>query len=91
MSQDQTLLRVHLLPNAQRNEITGFEGETLRIRVTAQPVKGKANKALISFLSKSLGIRKSDVIIEKGETSRQKVVRVNGLTPVEIQERIKAL
>jgi len=91
MSHDKTLLQVHLQPNAKQNEIIGFEGDILRIKVTAQPIKGKANKALIDLLSKSLGVRKSNIAIEKGETSKQKVILIQGLTMIQIKNTLGKL
>lgn len=91
MSQDKTQLQVHLQPNARRNEITGFEGDTLKIKVTAQPIKGKANKVLIDLLSKSLGVRKSDIVLVKGETSKHKMILIQGLTMIQIKALINKL
>lgn len=70
----QTRLMVQVHPNAHRNEIKGFAGEVLHIRIAAPPVEGKANKELIQFLSELLGIGKSSITIEKGAGSRKKVI-----------------
>ena len=56
-------LRVRVVPRAKKNEITGVEGETLKVRIAAQPVRGKANEALGEFLAQALGIRKRQVEI----------------------------
>ncbi|MBI1300851.1 MAG: DUF167 domain-containing protein [Alphaproteobacteria bacterium] len=81
--QTQTIT-VKLTPGAKRNEVIGWEedlfGErTLKIQVTAIPEKGKANKAMIDLLSKEWKIPKSAITIKRGETSRTKVLVVEGL------------
>lgn len=79
---------VRLIPRAARSEIVGFEGEVLRVRVTAPPVDGRANAALIELLATMLGVRKADVRIVAGQTSRQKVIAVDGLATDEVRRRI---
>jgi uncharacterized protein (TIGR00251 family) len=68
---------VRLQPRASRNEIAGLQGSSLRIRVTAPPVDGLANDALIDFLSDSLGVSRRNVCIVTGQSSRTKVVEVS--------------
>ncbi|MEK6196526.1 MAG: DUF167 domain-containing protein [Deltaproteobacteria bacterium] len=70
-------LRVKATPNANRNEIIGWEhdplvGPVLRVRIQSPPVDGKANKALAVFLAKSFGLSKSQIHLTKGTTSRIK-------------------
>ncbi len=77
-------ITVKLTPGAKKNEIQGWEedlfGEkTLKVCVTAIPEKGKANAALIKLLSKEWKIPKSAISIIRGETSRVKVLEVDGL------------
>jgi uncharacterized protein (TIGR00251 family) len=79
-------LRVH--PNAPRNEVIGFSGEVLGVRVAAPPVKDKANKELIAFLSQILGVNKSSLTIIKGRTSRNKVIAIDGLSQEQIMKRL---
>ena len=79
-------LRVH--PNAARNQIIGFADGTLRVRIAAPPVKGKANKELIAFLSQLLGVSKSSIAIVQGHTSRNKVIAINGLSQEDIMKRL---
>jgi hypothetical protein len=79
---------VHVVPRARKNEIAGQMGDAIKVRLTAPPVEGKANKALIAFLADQLGVRKSQVEIVAGETSRNKVISVVGLSPVEVEERL---
>jgi uncharacterized protein (TIGR00251 family) len=66
-----------------------FEDGVLYLRIAAPPVKGKANAALLAFLSDILGASKSRLSIEKGTTSRMKVVAIDGISQEEVKERIK--
>lgn len=80
--------RVRVVPRASRDEVAGLQGEALRVRLTAPPVEGAANRALVDFLAKRLGVRKGQVRILSGETSRDKVVAVEGLSAEEVQARL---
>jgi uncharacterized protein len=80
---DRIRFEVRLTPNAGRDEITGIGEDAdgkphLKVRVTAIPEKGKANKALIALLSKSLKVPKGAIAIVSGETSRVKTVEIAG-------------
>ena len=79
---------VRVVPRASRNEIAGVHGDALKVRLTAPPVEGKANEALIAFLAKRLGVRKSQVEIMAGATSRRKMIRVIDLSAQEVEERL---
>lgn len=68
---------VRLQPRASKNEIAGLQGSSLKIRVTAPPIEGLANQALIDFLSESLGTSRRNVCIVSGHSSRTKVVEVS--------------
>ncbi|EKD67381.1 MAG: hypothetical protein ACD_48C00442G0003 [uncultured bacterium] len=71
-------LTIKVLPRSSRNEIVGtLPDGTLKIKLTAPPVDGEANKKLIELLSKEFGVAKSKVKIVKGETSRMKVVEID--------------
>ena len=72
-------------PNASKNEIIKSE-EGLKVKITAQPIDGKANKALIEYLSKQLKIPKSSIEILKGETSKEKTVLIKPRTPEDIDK-----
>jgi uncharacterized protein (TIGR00251 family) len=74
---DAVRFSVRLQPRASKNEIAGLLGSSLRIRVTAPPVDGLANEALIELLSDSLGISRRSVCIVSGQSSRTKVVEVS--------------
>ena len=73
-------LPVQVYPNAARNEITGCIDGVLHIKIAAPPVKGKANRELVDFLSRRLGISKGSIDIIKGHTSRNKIIAVDGLS-----------
>ncbi len=72
-SEGRIALRV--TPNAKANAIS-IEGGQLKIRVTVVPEDGKANKAVIALLAKALGVSKSSITIVRGETARDKLVRI---------------
>jgi len=77
---------VRVVPRASKDEIVGIHGDALKVRLTAPPVEGRANKALIVFLAKRLGVRKSQVEIVAGATSRRKMIRIIGLLAQEVEE-----
>ena len=81
-------LLIKVTPDASRNEITGLSGGILQVKIAAPPERGKANRELITFLSRVLGVKKSAVTIIKGETSRNKAITVEGMTREDILERI---
>jgi uncharacterized protein (TIGR00251 family) len=68
---------VHLQPRASKNEIAGLHGGALKVRLTAPPVEGVANEALIDFLSQSLDIPRRNVCIVSGFSSRNKVIEAS--------------
>jgi uncharacterized protein (TIGR00251 family) len=85
------LLAVKILPGASRNEICGWLGETLKVKLTAPPVDGRANDALVEFLAEKLGLPRRSVALTRGETARQKVVRIDGLTLTEARARLSSI
>lgn len=80
-------VRVH--PRAKRNAVAGELGDALKLSLTAPPVEGKANQACIEFLAELLSVAKSSVSIAAGETSRQKIVRVAGLSAAQVRARLE--
>ena len=84
-----TTLRVHLTPRSARDEVLGLEGDVLRARVTAPPVEGRANEALLRLLAEALGVPKSSLRIVRGQRSREKLVSVEGLDAAEVQRRLE--
>ena len=75
----ELILKVYLQPKSSRNEIVGPHRDGIKIRVTAPPVEGKANDALIRFLAGKLGIPPSKIEIIKGHHSREKMLRISGM------------
>lgn len=72
-SEDGIELKIRIVPNSSRNEII-FEEEFIKVKITAQPIENKANKALIEFLSKRFKIPKTSIKILRGETSKEKTL-----------------
>lgn len=70
-------IKVYVQPGAKKSQVAGMHGDTIKIRIHSPPVEGKANDALILFLSKILGVRKSSLQIEKGDKSRTKTIAVH--------------
>ena len=85
---EQTRLSIRVKPNARCNDVSGLDEDILLVSVAAPPVKGKANRELVSFLSEMLHLRKSDIVVEKGATSRRKRLLVKGLTRSQIMQRL---
>ena len=81
-------LAVRVTPRARKNEIVGVAGGALKLKLAAPPVEGAANASLCAFLAEKLGVRKSAVSLIAGQTSRQKVVRVEGVTTDEVLARL---
>jgi uncharacterized protein (TIGR00251 family) len=84
-----TILPVRAQPGARKNEIRGEQDGMLKVSVTQPPEKGKANQALIALLSKSLSLRRSQLELIAGETSRQKQLLVRDVTPEDLSHRIE--
>jgi uncharacterized protein (TIGR00251 family) len=82
------ILPVRAVPRASKNEIRGIHGEALKVRLQAPPVEGKANQALIRFLSEALAVPRSQITIASGETGRNKTVLITGLSKPELIRKI---
>ncbi len=70
------LVKVKIVPNSSKNDII-IEDEFIKVKVTAQPIENKANKALIEYLSKTFKVSKTSIEIVKGETSKEKTLLFN--------------
>jgi len=79
---------VKVQPRARKNAITGEVGDALKLSVTAPPVDSKANNACIELLAKLLKVSRSSVTIASGETSRKKLIRIAGLSAIELKKRL---
>lgn len=90
MERNRTTIAIKVQPNASKNAITGFKDNTLCLKIAAPPVKGRANRELVSFLSRLLGVGRDSVTIQSGHTSRTKTIAVVGLDRQQILERLGA-
>lgn len=79
-------IKVH--PRARKNAITGVIGDALKLALTAPPIEGRANHAVIEFFAELFEIPRSSVTIASGETSRNKQVRITGLTRAAVATRL---
>jgi uncharacterized protein (TIGR00251 family) len=79
-------VKVH--PRAKKNAITGAVGDALKLSLTTPPVEGRANEACIEFFAKLLKVPRSSVTIASGQSSRNKVIRVVGLSAEEVRGRL---
>jgi uncharacterized protein len=84
-----TTLRVYVQPKASRNELVGIHEGTLKVRLTAPPVEGEANKECAKFLAKLLNIPKSRVEVVQGHKSRRKTILILGITGEELQNQLQ--
>ena len=82
---------VRVQPRARRTAIVGVLGDVLKVAVAAPPVEGKANEALVRFFAELFGVGRSAVEITSGEASRNKVVRVDGVSLELVQSRLEKL
>jgi uncharacterized protein (TIGR00251 family) len=85
------VLEIRLAPRSSRCEIAGIQDGSLKMKITAPPVEGKANEECIRFLSDLLRIRKSAISIIAGEKSKNKTVLVTGMTAQEIEKILRPL
>lgn len=69
-------IKVKIITRAKRNQIIGWEGDVLKIKLSAAPIDGKANEALLDFLSKNWGMAKSDIKIIRGLKSKNKILEI---------------
>jgi len=79
-------VKVH--PRARKNAITGVVGEALKLSLTPPPVEGKANQAVIEFFADLFAIPRSSVTIASGETSRNKIVRIAGVSKAVAEQKL---
>ena len=91
MSSIPTEIQLRVSPNAPISELVSLSNGIFHIKIAAPPVKGKANAELLSFLSRQLDIRRSELTILKGYTSRNKVIGITGLNQHEVNQRLAAL
>jgi uncharacterized protein (TIGR00251 family) len=82
-------IRVH--PRAKKTAITGEIGEALKLALTAPPIEGRANEACIAFFADFLNVPRSSVTIAAGETSRNKLIRISGLSAAKVEAKLQGV
>ncbi len=82
------VFRVRVQPGASKNEIVGVQQDALKIRISAPPVEGKANRALVQFLAEQLAVKRNQVEILNGHATRRKTIHIIGEG---IQNKLKKL
>jgi uncharacterized protein (TIGR00251 family) len=80
---------VKVIPRASRTEIVGIEGDAVKVRLSAPPVEGRANVALVELLAKTLAVSPAQIDIVRGETARRKLVRVRGVVAEYVKRTIE--
>jgi uncharacterized protein len=88
--EDGVRFEVKVHPRARKNSITGEVGGVLKLSLTAPPENGRANEACIEFLANLLKVPRSSVTIASGQSSRNKVLRVAGVTAKYVRDRAEA-
>ena len=81
------MLTLHVQPGAKKTEIMGVHGNALKIRLSAPPVDGKANAALVEFIAARLGLAKSAIRLISGQTSRRKILEI-AAAPEDSEQRL---
>ena len=91
MTGDATIqLKVKVVPGSSHNGIAGWLGDTLKVRVTAQPERGKANGAVEAAIAEALGISVKSARVIHGKTSSRKSIEIQGLSESEVYRRLSA-
>ncbi len=85
-----SMLTVKLQPGASRDRVVGKIQDEWKLTLTAPPVEGRANRACIDFLARILRVPRSRVLLVRGQTSRRKLIQVEGLSSDEVCERLDA-
>jgi uncharacterized protein (TIGR00251 family) len=89
--QNDLILNIYVQPRASKNQISGIQGEELKIRITSPPVDGAANKLCREFVADLFDVSKSSVEIISGETSRHKRLRISGNHPGQFSKNISVI
>lgn len=87
-SPEAPLLHVRVQPRARRNEVVGWQDDALRVRVTAPPADGLANRAVTDLLARALGLPTSQVALVRGAASRDKLFRIARLSRSDVRRRL---
>jgi uncharacterized protein (TIGR00251 family) len=81
-------LKVRVVPRASKTGFAGRSGDAVRVRLTAPPVEGAANAALVDFMAGALGVRRSEVTIVSGDKGREKMLAFSSLDAGELADRV---
>lgn len=84
-------ISIHAVPRASKTELCGLQGSSLKLRLQAPPVDGKANKAISKFLAEILDIPARNVSIVAGDTGREKIFFVQGISSVSAKTKIEQI
>lgn len=87
-SDDGVVINVRVVPRASINELSGLIGDELKVRLQSPPVDGKANKALVKFFARELGVSSKDIAIVAGGKSRNKRVLIGGVDASRVRETL---
>jgi uncharacterized protein len=82
-------LRVHIIPKAKIDTIVGEHGDSIKIKLRAPAIEGKANAALRRFLAERLSIPQRAIVLVRGEKSRDKVIRIDDASEEDIRRRLR--
>ncbi|MFC2035772.1 DUF167 domain-containing protein [Chloroflexota bacterium] len=88
MKEKLAIIKVKIQPNASCNRVMRFRGDILHLKISAPPIRGKANHELINFLSEILGVARTNLIVEKGVTSKHKVITIKSLSQSQVAEQL---
>jgi len=85
------ILHVHVVPNAKSDCVVGTHGGAIKVKLRAPAVKGKANAALVRFLAEKTKLPLRAVVLESGQRSRDKLIRIEGLSEEEVRTHLRAV
>ena len=85
-----TIVRVYVVPGAKIDRVVGEHAGAMKIKLRAPAVEGKANAALIGFLAEQLELPRHSIVLERGHRSRDKLIRIDGLTEEDVRTRMRA-
>jgi len=81
-------LRFHVIPNAKTDKVIGEHGGAIKVKLRAAAVEGKANAALRRFLAEELNVAQQAIVLERGRTSRNKLIHIDGLSDEDVRCRL---
>lgn len=90
LSVDSTVIVIKVVPRASRSEVVGWADGILKVRLTSPPVDGAANSELVRLIAKRVGVARSNVEITGGLTSRNKTLRIHGITAEALKAKLAA-